>query len=801
MATRRVIEDSDDEGSDFSPPRSPAYSLLTDVADRDDHDHRVPDEYAAAGPSTLDGLDGAQQASRSGSTDPAFFERVYQEQSRTVEPLDRATTIPQTVALGVSLSNDAGSTDRQPETRSSITDPTTGSRGKRRTSGPAAAADLTQVTTPGRPSRKAANAAVWDVPSSPATVGKRSSSKAVMTYGKRKHAHASAGFATSSLSSPVAKRPRAAVQAGPRSPGAQLADELDLGGNSRAAAAAAAVRGTESSHAGAGDDVDLVVIPRSGDRVRPSGAGSDATSAPGQTQIRETQNATIEVTLPQTLSSSQKQAYKVFSLSSEPSPEDDGSPLPKRIDYSVHKSSGITVAVSTPSHFASSRKVDGSELPSTAEVPPPPSTNKRGRKRKSNPVPTSSPDIFAEVENTRASKKPKKFVYYDDSWEPKGAREDVEEYAPRSSRTRLAVATEGLPDTQLPGALPDTQPFGTLPDTQPPGVLQAREMPGRLPDTLPPPPPPPPEFANQITEQNRPQDELTLDLPDYNRGRSADPILIMSSDQEAGPSRVPEKQAKPQKKRGRKKKEVAKPPEPPAAPAEPAAGDDVTHAFSAMQQTDASTEIYEKTDAAHVPALEIPVVEAPPKKKRGRPKADTTTQEVDQTPVVGAEAPKKKRGRPKKSAAKVTEPTAKEEVAKESGHATALSPPTDAADPAATRALSQVSDGNSQTKTCRASVESPEGANVSGGRKASAGVAGKGMENDDLDGGSKSSAVATPAKDVSRETAAAAAVAATVAKAGTTNGCSPAGQAGKVSYRVGLSRRSRIAPLLKSLRK
>ncbi|KAL8296642.1 hypothetical protein RB597_005967 [Gaeumannomyces tritici] len=795
MATRRVIEDSDDDGSDLSPLKSPAYSLLTDVADRDDHDYHLADDHAAPGPALPDGgPSGAQQASRSGSTDPAFFERVYQEQSRTVEPLGRAT-IPQTAAAP---SNDASSGGRQSETRSSITDPTS-KGGRRRTSGGAAAvADLTQVTTPGRPSRKAAAAAdaaaaaVWDVPSSPATAGKGSSSKAATTYGKRKRAHASAGFATleagpaeaasSSLSSPVAKRPRAAAQASPRSPGAQLADELGLGG------------GNIQVAAGAGDDVDLVVIPRSGDRVQPSGAGSDATSAPGQTQIRETQNATIEVMLPQTLSSSQKQAYKVFTLSSEPSPEDDGSSLPNRIDYSDHKSSGITVAVSTPSHFASSRKVDSSHLPSTAEVPPPPSTIKKGRKRKSNPAPTSSPDIFAE-DDARSSKKAKKFVYYDDSWEPKGAREDAAEYKQRSSRTRPTAAAEGLPDTQLPGALPDTQPFGTLPDTQPPGVLHAREMPGGLPDTQPPPPPLPPQgFANQTTEQNRPQDELTLDPPDRSRGQGADPILIMSSDQEAGPSRVPEKQAKPQKKRGRKKKGVAKPSEPAATPAELAAGDDVINALSAMQQTDAPAEIYAKTDAALVPALEIPVPEAPPKKKRGRPKADTTTQEVDQTVVAEAEAPlKKKRGRPKKSAAKVTEPTGKEEgatAAKQSGHATAPSPPTGAGDPAATRALSQVSDGNSQKKTCRASVESPEGANVtSGSRGASTGPAEKGKENGDLDGGSK---------NVSREATAAPPVA---KPAGTTNGCSPAGPAGKVSYRVGLSRRSRIAPLLKSLRK
>lgn len=395
MPTRRVIEDSDDEGSDFSPPRSPAYSLLTDLADRD-HDHHVADAHAAPGPALLDGEGGVPQASRSGSTDPAFFERVYQEQSRTVEVLDGAT-LPQAVAAAAALSNDASSGAQRVETTSSITDPTVGSRGRRRTSGAAAAAvaDLTQVSTPGRPSRKADNAAVWDVPSSPATGGKGPSSKTANVYGKRKRAHVSVGFATlqkpaeavhvtmsSSLSSPVAKRPRAAAPASPRSPGDQLADELDVGRNSRAA-----VRGTGSSHTGGGDDVDLVVIPRSGDRVPPSGAGSDATSALGQTQIRETQNARIEVTLSQTLSSSQKQAYKVFSLSSEPSPEDDGLSLPYPLNPSDQKSSGGTVAVSTPTHLASSSiKVGGSDLPSTAEVPPPPSTSKKGRKRKSNPV-------------------------------------------------------------------------------------------------------------------------------------------------------------------------------------------------------------------------------------------------------------------------------------------------------------------------------------------------------------------------------------------------------------------------------
>lgn len=271
----------------------------------------------------------------------------------------------------------------------------------------------------------------------------------------------------------------------------------------------------------------------------------------------------------------------------------------------------------------------------------------------------------------------------------------------------------------------------------------------------------------------------------------------MSSDEETGPSRVPEKPAKPQKKRGRKKKEVAKPPEPAAAPTEPATGDDATY------KSAESAEIFEQIDAAPVSVLETPLIEAPPKKKRGRPKADNATQEVDKTPMVEAEASsKKKRGRPKKSAAKVAEPTAKEEAAAESGHAAALSPPTDTTGPAATRALSEVSDGNSQKRRAADPVESPEGANDSdsgsGSGKASTGLARKGKENDDLDDGSKDNAAATPAKVVQKETAASAA---TTKPAGTANGCSPAGQAGKVTYRVGLSKRSRIAPLLKSLRK
>ncbi|KLU89421.1 hypothetical protein MAPG_08392 [Magnaporthiopsis poae ATCC 64411] len=678
MPTRRVIEDSDDDGSDFSPPRSPAYSLLTDVADRDHDHHHVADAHATAGPALPDGAGGLPQASRSGSTDPAFFERVYQEQSRTVEALEGAG-LPQA------------------EATSSITDPTVGSRGRRRT-------------------------------------------------------------------------------------------------NSRAAA----VRGSESSQAGGGEDVDLVIIPRSGDRIPPSGAGSDATSAPGQTQIRETQNARIEVTLPQTLSSSQKQAYKVFSLSSEPSPEYDGSSLPNRLNPSGQKSSG---AVSTPTHIASSCiRVDGSDLPSTAEVPPPPSTNKRGRKRKSNPVPTSSPDIFAE-EDTRTSKKAKKFIYYDDSWEPKAGRGDVAKITERSSRTRSSAATDGLPDTQIPGALldtqapgtlPDTQPFGALPDTQPPGVIRSKETAERPPDAhslL-------PGLTNQTTEQDRaPQDEPTPESSDKHRGPGTDPVLVMSSDEETGPSRVPEKTAKPQKKRGRKKKEVAKPPEPAAAPAEPTTGDDVTYKSSE------SAEIFEQIDAAPASVPEPPPIEAPPKKKRGRPKAENATQDVDKTPVVEAEASsKKKRGRPKKSAAKAAEPAAKEEAATESGHAAVLSPPTDTTDHAATRALSEASDGNSQKKTATAFVESPEGANSgSGSGRASTDLTGKGKENGDLYDDSKDSAAATPAKAVQKETAAA--TAATTKPAGTGNGCSPAGQAGKVTYRVGLSKRSRIAPLLKSLRK
>ncbi|TLD09055.1 uncharacterized protein PgNI_07049 [Pyricularia grisea] len=613
---RHVIQDSDDEGSDLSPVKSPV----------------APGSAQDALGKSVDRPDASPAPSRSGSTDPSFFQRIYDEhnQNGSTEPLRQRQG-----------DNDPGLNpglvDTTPNTRSSITDPTMAKVARSKTAHVANAEQSsawTQVTTPGRPGRESEiDVDIWDIPISPeAIVPERKSARkaapasVTKVYGKRrKISHQSVDFEDSryadpephSSATPVDKRAGHDDQTfliGATTMNSLVSVNIPTTMNQVGSTTMSALKRPttgvgkyasrqvqdSSTEALSPDSVNLITVPVSDDRSHPTPVNAKRTRGHSsglvtETQLADTQNDTrIEVNLSQGLSSSDKQAYRIFNLSGDSDSAEamDSSslalPVTTKGGKDSSRSSGdATEAAATPSAYAGSsarRTAENSDLPSTEIPMPPPSTSSnRGRKRKSTAIPTSSPDIISGTA-TRSAKK-RKFRGADDN--ELGAHDDTTSHSPsalRSSRPRSS-ALESLPDTQPP-------PGGfQLPQLQenPAPVVNATNPPARQ-----------------------------EDVPMQETGRSVNPILI-SSGQEAPPEEpivAQEPSVQTQKKRGRKKKEILKPSESSTLPAEtePAVGN-------------GDTPFFQKEDTPILQTAET--LDAKPKRKRGRPKKSAA--KVDDT--------------------------------------------------------------------------------------------------------------------------------------------------------------------------
>ncbi|KAK3321166.1 hypothetical protein B0T19DRAFT_403738 [Cercophora scortea] len=311
MASRREILDSGDEDSELS-------SVNGDwdmEGDADGVAQDAPQDATTAARST-------------GSTDPSFFQRVYEEQE--------AAAAANLVASAVQSSPTA---DQPPESRSARRS----TRGGRNND----VVDLTQINTPGR-KRAAPEDDLWDVPGSslPALAG-RSQAKAQKTYGKRK---------------------RAGVQASPEDDGTQphsaspnrsVHDPYDVPDDSDAPPNKKAKRGRKPASTRQARDVSPMGIPQTGESSgsarRPRRGRGDASGASNESTIPDTLPSLYLA--PSALTASQKEEFKVVRLSSEPGHDGLESSMPPTQAQvtGMYKSSGATtIAYPTPTQFASS---------------------------------------------------------------------------------------------------------------------------------------------------------------------------------------------------------------------------------------------------------------------------------------------------------------------------------------------------------------------------------------------------------------------------------------------------------------
>ncbi|TLS27567.1 hypothetical protein PpBr36_04352 [Pyricularia pennisetigena] len=767
--TPHVIQDSDDEGSDLSPVKSPV----------------APGPAQDAPGQHEDQPDASLAPSRSGSTDPSFFQRIYDEHNQT-----GSIDLSRQRQIEAEPNPDSGLVHIVQNTRSSLTDPTMAESARSKTAHVANAeysSACTQVSTTEKPGRQSEiDDDIWDIPISPeANVPERKSARkdesasVAKVYGKRKKiSHQSVGLEDSryddleapSPATPVAKRARHDDQAfsiGATTMNSLVSVNIPTTMNQVGSTTISALKklttgvGTygsrqvqdPSTEALGQDSVSLITVPVSDDRGQPTPVDvrrrrGNSSGLVTETQLTDTQKDTrIEVKLSQALSSSEKQAYRIFNLSGDSDTVEamDSSslalPLPTTGGRDLNRSSGdATEAATTPSAYAGSsarRTAENSDLPSTEIPMPPPSTSStRGRKRKSAAIPTSSPDIISGT-TTRSAKK-RKFGFAGD--DELGAHDETVGHspsAPRSSRLRSSALD----------SLPDTQP--------PPGGFQLPHLQEC--------PAPAADAAKLPTGEE--------DAPLQETGQSLEPILI-SSGQEAAPEEptiAQEPLVQTQKKRGRKKKEAPKPPEVSPVPVE--------------------TE--ERNPGPTLDNGDTPFVL----------KGDTSILQPTETSQT---KPKRKRGRPKKSAAKVDNMSTNAPVATvendsaEVGGFVDDTPRAHVDASGTSRNTGDYSKGRQKSESSQPSDARDDMSTSDGGSRHKSGREGKlpaieaaqaNMQTNKNDEDIKDGKLVKPpvsAEPIKKE-------AATCSRIGS--------QVGKATYRVGLSKRTRIAPLLKSLRK
>ncbi|KAK3683531.1 hypothetical protein B0T22DRAFT_250359 [Podospora appendiculata] len=645
MASRREILDSGDEESELS-------SANGDWDMEADADAPQPQDATTAARST-------------GSTDPSFFQRVYEEQE---------------AAAAANLAASAVQS-------SATADQLLPSRNARRSTRGATNKDVVDLTTPGK-KRAAPDADLWDVPgsSSPALAGSaaRSQAKAQKTYGKRKRAGRQP---TPEDGTSPGLQPHSA------SPNRSVHDPYDVPDDSDASPHLSnkkAKRGRKPTSTREARDTSPTVIAQTeesgGSAIRPRRGRGNASGTSNDSTIPDTLPSLYLA--PSTLTASQKQEYRVVSLSSEPGHDGQESSMPPTQVQTtgLYKSSGATtIAYPTPTQFASSAQrglpsVEMSEGVSTAVAEMPAEEHQQ-----------SSPDIISAISNSAKRRKTK------------------------------IVTRRGLPSSEAePPLLPQV-----VEETVPQYDVDGGDL--------------------QDDAQRSDNAELVKSLPVEPEPVAEDPIEMSS---------IALQEPAPKKKRGRKKKEVV------------VIEDDVSE--------DDQAELSHQTEEPLQPSVAPMEVEQPPKRGRGRPrKSDTpavAAAHVEETisdtlapenPGPTAATGGKKRGRKKKIVPAVVEDSDGEDEAVveevDDNHG-------DDEEDVKRKPLSKTSRNSQPPPTDTALIKRDDEA----------------KENEQEQKVVKP--VATPAKPLPGSLA------------GQTS-------SGKVQYRVGLSKRSRIAPLLKIMRK
>lgn len=330
MAPRREILDSEDEGSDFGDGAG-----VGDVG--------VPDEAEMPRDDPLKIVEASHKPGTD-STDPSFFQRIYEQQQAAVHAQD---VIPDTAPAGPSALNwtqlsSAPPPAQKPQLKdhsslSSMTDPLPTSRKSKRAyeTSQSDVIDLTET-----PRKDAANSGsdVWDVPTSARSQG------STRTYGKRKLAQLSLEQELTPNAMPDTQDPYAFPDATPPT-------KKKIG---RDQPRSPTQRPPDSSPVMLVPTQDATSSDRRTRSTRKKKGGFEVESS-----MPDTAAPSLYITQ-STLTASQKREYRTVSLSSEAMPEVSEMLPPDQIfgTGEVYKSSGATtIAYPTPSRVASSRRL------------------------------------------------------------------------------------------------------------------------------------------------------------------------------------------------------------------------------------------------------------------------------------------------------------------------------------------------------------------------------------------------------------------------------------------------------------
>lgn len=392
---RAVIADSDDEDNILSPPRNSLSPINLEAGGNRSSDHISHD---------------------TNSTDPAFFQNIYDEQNNPTElPERERLTSSEMTAPADFVPTKTGLVD--PSSLTSVTDPLVAKEGK--SSSDKRMSDWTQVSTPGR--KKAPIARMedpWDVPSSPEE--NRQPTRKIKIRLRRSGNRAAPET--------VARPNAAPIEVGKGSHGlprteAHDSDQRDIVDNPDGRRKRRKVASLDTSQE-AYNEVDLVTIPftheddatqrntqrpideneatqRNTQRpIDENEATQRNTQRPTQTDAMSSmlpptlpvENETSFFVQPNGLSNSQKMEYQSVHLDSSGHNEHDTLlPLP-HFDTQVHASSGLATNINTPR----------SDLPYVSQGPPqpsePPASLMSRPKRSSRLRRNSSPDIISTGE-------------------------------------------------------------------------------------------------------------------------------------------------------------------------------------------------------------------------------------------------------------------------------------------------------------------------------------------------------------------------------------------------------------------
>ena len=743
MAPEREILDSEDEGSDFSPAKTQiaddANLYSREIHDQDYEPGHEPDDNTATNHSSLK------------STDPVFFQRVYDEQQAV------ASMQYYPVALDPPSHTDQGT---GASSMTSLTDPPPPRRKTKRTgaSNLKEMADITQTITPsGEPGSRISDP--WDVPSSPpplpATVSETPASliKPSRTYGKRKLSSEQSAN-TSRDEIPPTQDPYAFPSTADQEPAPRVRKRMK--------------RQTESSvpeeNQELNSEYDLPPVEDESIFTRQLSGRATVWDTSSASVFPDTYATGLYIA-PSALTASQKQQYQLVSLSSEPGPEPSFPAVLSDATQMQKSSCASTIAYPTPSRFAGGsfeRTID--DIPSTEDVDVLPIIRE--------PVmidQPSSPDVIGE-----------------EPTQPKRARpQSTSGHGSFSSQTRVLKKRKTARSTQedLPGPEPWTpKPVERIEEEVIQDDTSQGGHEGGQHATL----DPSPQGSSgrrRTGRTTRPSTELTEATSPL--ASTMDPLAY--EEPEIATQAVEE--PPPKKKRGRKKKEVA--------PKE--AVPDTTMEEPPVEQA-------KEPEPEPEPAMETPnVVETQgddaPKRRRGRPRksavaAQPIVIDLDSEPDVPVDpVPPKEEEEPAKEPAPklAAAPKAKAKAPAKRGR---KKKPPAAAAAKSTEFVPEEKKEEETTPLSEISENMPSKPLSSGAKEIPA-------SDDEDEGGDDHDAKLVAEEETPGKVALvkdATPVKKEVAKPKLANPASSSSK-GKVPLRVGLSRRSRIAPLLKSLRK